>query len=463
MSFGSWYVPLKTTGWGETKARLTILRAALMHGNIFGKVLANETHRPIPVRLAKGGQGDDETEPFTAGENIPLFSGVLYTRAIYPQNEDFPSTLGGSSFNVCFQLSFERFYLNPMRYVRHQVLPSSKDAKWGKAKWHTNNIPIATGGEFSLDGKDNWIPSTPSWDQFTTPSNWKRHVRRYIARISSLIYEQVHKAVNLVNSEEECFGDPVECEDYAIRELETAWEFEDSDPWERVRTIKQSLLDLGQKDVRISIHHASVNIMNYRGQETREFNSPGVRIALRSGFELSVYAKTNRRIRFEVVHTKIPRFKLLTSAGITFSKTSKPHQEMCVLLQQTRKEAADVLNTIVFPALAETPDLRKRQHSVLGFLSDLAKACEDRRSLRDVVSMLVTHGNIQKGVRGTPTPERLAAILLRLTSKRFNVLVRDPKSKGYIVAPRYRWALRRLRDTDMRLIDAWTQSPPRER
>jgi len=415
------------------------------------------------VRLAKGGQGDDETEPFAPGENIPLFSGLLYTRALYPQNEDFPSTLGGSSFNVCFRLSFETFFLNAMRYVRHQVLPPSNDAKWGKAKWHTNNIPIATSGEFTLDGKDNWIPSTPAWDQFTTPSNWKRHLRRYISRISTLIHEKVHEAVILVNNEDPCFGDPVECEDYNIRELETVWEFEDSDPWERVRNVKRRLLDLGQRDAKISIYQASVNMMNYRGQETREFNSPGIRIALRSGFELSVYAKTNRRIRFEVIHTKILRSKLLNRAGIAFSKTNKPHQEMCAILQETRKEAADILNTIVLPALAEKPDLRTRQHSVFGFLSDLAKACDDRRSLRDVVSMLITHGNIQKGVRGSPTPERLAAILLRLTSKRFNVLVRDPKSKGYTVAPRYRWALRRLRETDMRLIDEWTQSPPRKR
>lgn len=463
MSFGSWYVPLKTTGQPESKAKLMLLRGAIMYGNVFAKASIKDTYRPIPVRLAKGGQGDDPKEPFSTGENIPLFGGELNTRTIYSNHEDFPSTLGAGTFNACVQLTFKSFYLNPMRYVRHQIPPSTKGAKWGKAKWHTNNIPIATGGEFALDGEDNWIPSMGLWDDFTTPSNWKRHLRRYISRVSTLMRDKVQEAVALANAENGGFGAPVECEDYQIRELETTWEFEDSDPWERVRSIKQRLLDLGQKDARISIHHAEVNMMNYRGQETREFNSPGVRIALRAGFELSVYAKTNRRVRFEVIHTSVPRSRLLSTTKIPFSSESKPHLEMCVLLEQTRKQGAEILNTIVFPALAEMPDLRTRQHSVFGLLSDLAKACEDRRSLRDVVSMLITHGNIQKGVRGTPTPERLATILLRLTSKRYNVLVRDPKSKGYTVAARYRWALQRLRETDTRLIDFWTHPPPRKR
>lgn len=465
MSLGDWYIGLHAKEWYERRHAHHWFRAALKHGKVFASVMAKHTRKPIPIRSGKGGFGDDESQPFNPGDNLPLFNGELETALFDKFGEDAPTMLCGQGYDGFIRLSFPKFFLNPMRFIRHQPLPVGDD--WGKAKWFKNPVPVSTGGEFSLMNDDNWIPSTPNWHDFAAPENWQRHLRRYVARVVKILREDFLKAMEAAGNQDSSsnfeFGGLIVVPDYKIHEVETAWEFSDSDPCERVRFLKQHLFDLGRGKFSFSVYRGELNMMRHKGEEMREFNSTGLKVNLAGGAELRVYAKTNKRVRFEIVQRNLNRKKLLEAAKIAFSADEKAYVEIPTLLKQARNTAAKMLNNTVFPAIAAEPDLRVKQRSVLGLLADLSKACENARSVRDVISLLVSNGGLQVGVPGKPLPSELAAIINKLKGKA-KLVVWNKARNAYEVAPRYRWALDQLRQADHDLLSTiFGSAPPRER
>lgn len=465
MSIGTWYVGIRAEKWHDRTQAHYMLRGALMNGKLFAAAFAKHYQKRIPVRSSKGGHGDDENEPFKHGDNLPLFYGELETRLFDKLGDETPYQLCGLGYNGYIRLTFPVFNLNPLRYARHQPLPVGDD--WGKSKWFKNPVPTNTAGEFSFTNDDNWLPSTPEWDDFTSSANWQRHLRRYVSRVTKLVRSEFQQAISKAENQDFSspfeFGDLVEVPDYKIRELETAWEFEDSDPCERIRSLKQQLIDLGRGELTASVYRGQLNLMRHKGAETKEFNSVGLRVKLRSDMELRVYAKTNKRVRFEIIQNEPSRAKLLKAAKIASADDEKAYSEIPVLLKQARHAAAAMLNKTVLPSIASKPDFRVRQRSVVGFLSDCAKACEDARSVRDVLSLLVSNDGLQVGVPGKPIPKALSSLINKLKSKP-KLIVWSSERSAYRVAPRYRWALEQLRNLDENIItNLLGTAPPRER
>lgn len=463
LTFGNWYVRLPAKNHDEALHKIGLLRQALMGGKLFSVVNHADLRQPIPIRSSKG----KFVTEFHEDEDVrqePLFGGMLETRLLYP-GKNSPQVVKASGSRMV-QFSFVPLFLNPMRFVRHQALPSPESPqKWGKAKWSKATLGPKSNGEFSLTGEDNWIPAGPEWTDFVGGASWQRHLRRYLKKVRDVFTDELCTARDSVNEEHDLgFGDVIEYQTYAVQEVETAWEFVDDDPLERVRSLSRRIFDLGQRETTTSVHEGVLNLMAREGYETRQFNSFGLKITLRNGFDLRVYAKTNRRVRFEIIQDTTRKRKALLNAAKVWHeamKENKNHSQISHLLKMARVAAATMLNSIVLPSLNSVPDLRIRQRSVCTLLADFAAVCGTSKNLRAVLSMLISNGAIHTGVKGKPMSPELRLIRDRL--KKAGLVELDPKSLGFQVAPRYRWALNQMRGAEAEWIMMTSPPPPRVR
>lgn len=188
--------------------------------------------------------------------------------------------------------------LNMQRFARHQA---RKDVPVYPFKYRLQASAedrSAHDEEFAFDGEDNWLPSAPKWQQF------EKHVRvtDCLNLIAKRVDEDLQRACDYENDGEtnavsmERIGKP-----YAVSRVETLWEFPSENPI-------GDTLQIGAKLMHLKRVGAATKIKRLVFKEAnRVLNSPCFIVPLAEGMSLKLYAKTNQRIRFEVVQTGLRR------------------------------------------------------------------------------------------------------------------------------------------------------------
>lgn len=355
----------------------------------------------------------------TRGEQgVPLFSGKLKARRLRAPNENL--TLGrAASANPLERWSIEaELSLNPLRFVAHQRRPndfSIPPEEWPEATLLSSEQRPLRNNEISYDGNDNLVTFHRLAAPWTSPELWPFHLDRYIGAVWSLLdglFGTSARAAPVALNYEPNFN---------LRYAEVAWDFYTRDPLRVVSFISRPFLLFGVR-ARSRLYPIG------RAETGEEFNSMAHTVRLASGVSAAVYAKTSRRVRFEI------RYDLgASAAALGGSHTTNEILNVLDWLTRLSDDAAGRLNEILAtmrPSLGRSTATR----SVYSFLSQVFAACEDEPTFNALLAVLVHQQGIRM-ISGSPFRRSVATLVRR------GVLARTrPHARTYIIAEEYRRA-----------------------
>lgn len=391
---------------GKNRHRLNIRRSRLLH--------------PDP----------DEKKSF----GRPLCSG--FVRFAPPLNKAFP--LYGGWRQAALSLS-----LNLQRFMRHQPqgqIPSG-ELQGGPPRITTRKDDRSKfEGERAYDGEDNWIPNTPEWSHFASSKASLMHLGNYLEKVAGLFEREMRRAASLATESGKA-GVSRHREHLSLSVVETVWEFASESPLNEVLEIANRLMHL-RKNMSLNRYSMpSSSKLIGLGRVERNLESPAFRIPLADNVEVRLYAKTNRRIRFEVVQRGLWKqwSELLREAGGMPGGKDTPRtvEEFLKVIVALRKRAASHLNKLMQELQASKAEgLLCRP--VVDLLAEIAAAMpssldvQDRASLtREVLHLLC----YQKGFRRTIANSELSPPFTTL--KKRGVVRWDKRRRFYVLSPEF--------------------------
>lgn len=182
--------------------------------------------------------------------------------------------------------------LNWQRFIRHQPEDKNLPLRSLPRLQRRREDRTFHGEEFAMDGEDNWLPETQSWRNFAA----SQRIADYIKKIVSRMELDFARACKVENAAQDAFVTfKRSTERCSLSAVETFWEFPSDNPIADV-------LQIGAKMMHLKCAGASAKIASFPFKEAnRVLNSPCFVIPIAQGVKLKLYAKTNRRIRFEIV------------------------------------------------------------------------------------------------------------------------------------------------------------------
>jgi hypothetical protein len=340
------------------------------------------------------------------------------------------SGTGGGTRNIGTSLQLS---LNPLRFVRNQPRTTiANPASWPPPR--ITKLPNSGrgGGEFSLDGRDNWLPDTPFYRRLASNERWPLHLQRYIAAVTGNFRAELNR---VANGRATIDQQP----DFSLRKVETVWEFAHPSPTELVATLAPLLIAYTARDTRVQ---------HFPPTESTSGNCLCVQIGLRAGVHLRVYGKTNRRVRFEIIQDEINVRENLgepvrrRSEGLP-RQPRRPWRQIVPCLTSLRVRAAEELNT-VFAYLNERNQITTSPYSAMRFIVAISTALHDADMSHTILSLLVTQKKI---VAREASTEVLDAAQLLADA---GVLTYSLRRRVYEVTLPYRTPLATLRRADLR-------------
>jgi len=284
-------------------------------------------------------------------------------------------------------------------------------------------------GEFSLDGKDNWLPTGIFFETWANPHRWQRHLRSYVMGVAAEFHNQLEHAIDITR------GTRLHhVESFTLRKVETYWEFAATEPTELVRSLIPHLSSYSAGQTTISTFPVPSQMVNV--------NSLSFSLTLTAKLSLRVYAKTNRRVRFEIIQEDLNHRELL---GLPLGRRGEPRQprpgsfnDILRCLYVLRERASNALNAVL-EFLERHTQVVESQISAFSFLMSIAAALQDRALAHTIVSLLVFHGRIVPRAGGAEIRDACAQLV------QAGIISYYPARQVYDVTSRYQYALQMLR------------------
>lgn len=290
---------------------------------------------------------------------------------------------------------------------------------------------LAAGYVLAIDPDESWytdeVPLIPATNVIIGPSQkyayaLKRTRTAQFSRYLDLVKGMLNRVVaNAFDGEEATFQ---RFPAYALKEIEFYWEFDTPNPIDYVESIRPALFAANNSvsEDRYDFEQASFEI---QGQ------SPCLTVRITSDTKIKIYAKTNRRVRFEVT---LKKAAISRAAGQRTTTTSKAMADMIPALAQ---EAAQRTN-VLLQSIATSPTPRS-SFTAVSLVHAITRVCNTPHESEAVIAALTTFGRI---TLQNHDPLRYVVHILRdrgiLTNTR-------PRSKVYVVTDEYREPLERLR------------------
>jgi hypothetical protein len=314
--------------------------------------------------------------------------------------------------------------INPTRFIMHQ--PSRRFALSPRETWvlpppamYRRAVSRRVGDEAILDDNDNVLLGEAA-QRFAHPDVWERQFQRYWAGV----VEQVSTAIGWA-----AHTAPAMVEDFlpsvTLRTVETYWEFGSADPTALVAELEPVLFQLGMDPVARTFPFPN-------GQLERGLchNARQVTVRLSAGVRLKVYAKTTRRVRFEIEHD-LKEGRTLIAGG----RRSGDLSALWRWLDHLRGVAAVDLNRAL-DAIEHRSIHPANSAPTYALLREIVRATDDEVMADALLSLIVHQGVIRIASRDplrTPVQRLVAAGVLA-------------KVRGHCsIAPTYRRAASELR------------------
>ena len=280
--------------------------------------------------------------------------------------------------------------LNPTRFVRHQSVLNNTPSGFQKR----NETRLPPFQEWPLKpGDDNWFPLWGRLYSRLGPEQWRNHLHRYLRGVEDAFQvelERVCAAFTIPHERTE--------RSYSVKSVESYWEWLSPDPLKIVEDL---------------IPHARTFSSRFRGERVYNVDADNgesgdvriLRIEHAPGEWLKIYAKTNRRIRFEVIHTltganrfQFPREldaqgTVRRLSGHTFNSQAGVHR----LFDRLRTRAATVVNAFL-QHVAHQAQIVPSHISAYNALLNVVRAMpNDFPSAVTLTSLLIHSGGITPG------------------------------------------------------------------
>jgi hypothetical protein len=329
---------------------------------LFHSIQSKSLYGKLDVRFATAISDDKVTG------RSPLISGRLEKSGRYRPHE--------SLANARLQFSFA-CTLNLTRWVQAQGL---------KRITRLNRPRIATEYVMAIAPDPAWYeeerPLVPSTNiiigglkryGYAKGYPLERHFANYLRTTSRLLTNSIAQLPL------DGHQTPVRERYYSIREIEFYWEFDHNSPISYVWNIIRPALGLSDRGFLGSreIENSSVELI---GQ------SPNVKVMLGKGTWLRIYAKTDRRVRFEVLLESSAIERLQGARG------GNSFQSIARMLQGLRDYATEKLNEVL-PRLNRDASTSSTATAML-LMSEVQRACPDHHLAEMIVSALVCFGRI---------------------------------------------------------------------
>ncbi|MDF1860403.1 MAG: hypothetical protein P1U87_09310 [Verrucomicrobiales bacterium] len=331
----------------------------------------------------------------------PLFQGAVKFSKYFNENSNLET-------QTYLRLAIQ---INPTRWILHQGNLSETD----KPHMMRQNLPDEFGGEFSLDGRDNWIPDDEEFFENSDPQSSFGSVQRYLDAVIDSWEEELHRANEFVS--------PISWQRIDrllnLKSVESYWEFISDDPTGAVAMLERPMRAFGEK---LSV----VREFQVQVDEERVVNSRALRIESRTGETIRIYAKTNRRIRFEVIHSLSGQRRFQE-----ISPHTDPQWQIEQLLNFTAGKAAKALNKF-FAYLGKMRKLAPSQKSSIRLLLEIIRVSGEHAE--DILCLLIHNGSISsRSTAARPILKQLHAL------RRKGIL--ESSGCTYVVTSSYRMAL----------------------
>lgn len=319
------------------------------------------------------------------------------------------------------------FWLNPTRYVRHQCavpLPSrAPDATWPEARLFANKAAPAACGEIVLNNNDNWIPQSPRHEAFANPIRWARHLEIYLTAVPGRFEQELTRAQQNVH------GVEFERDEQTLnlQVAESYWEFSSENP----TALVTSLVPLFQS---FSARYRETSHFRQDFDSSIDRNALSLYAEINSGRAIRIYAKTNRRIRVEVIHNFGGRFGYQIEGGHTLEAWSA----LPDLLRDLAEDAATLVNRL-FEYFRQRNEIAVSHVTPYELLLEILHGSRDLPTAITITTLLVGVGSI--AAEGNET--RVQRALQRLSQA--GVIEYDRQASNYTVTALHRYALETLR------------------
>ncbi|MDR3405702.1 MAG: hypothetical protein P4L99_24675 [Chthoniobacter sp.] len=277
--------------------------------------------------------------------------------------------------------------------------------------------------EVVLNNNDNWIPQSERLDAFTNPLRWARHLRTYITEIPVLFERELARAQQIVplvltEREEQTLN---------LQLAESYWEFSSENP----TALVANLVPLFQS---FSSRNRETSHFRQDFDSSIDHNALSLFAEVNPGRALRIYAKTNRRIRIEVIHSFGGRFGYQFPGGHTLEAWSALPR----LLNDLAEDAAELVNRLFLHFRGQS-EVTPSHISSYQLLLEICREARDLPTATHIASILIHVGPVAAEGNGT----RVQRALQRLAQA--NVIEYNRQASNYTVTAPRRHALEMLR------------------
>ncbi|MDA7640568.1 hypothetical protein N8787_02930 [Opitutaceae bacterium] len=367
----------------------------------------------------------------------PIFGGKMIIRDLTDPDDLYASRML-TRMNVYLTL-------NAVRFLIYQTLPENFDDD--PSNFNLGDPNIRKSGkyadvegnrrrsfEISLDGNDNWI-AHEEWETFSRGEAWQFHLRRYIVAVSEAFQSEFERSTEGQNAQISPEGNGLSYQLDVVEnfvdfltpnDCETAIAFVDRlEPF--IRMYRKTECDRydGERD--------SAGVMGH---------SKSLRLRLTRGIELKIYAKTNRRVRFEVAYRLKDCGRLLhPDDRRSIRRRTESMDELMTWFDNLAQDTSERLNSLfTFLNSRMSPTVDQLPAHLLP--ARISGTLGDRRLTDTILSLLLSAGSISL----SPGRDRLRNSVRKLEE---NGILERAEADGnrcrtFTVAPRWTRALHYL-------------------
>lgn len=391
---------------------------------------ARQNHLGInSVRFSSGRAARREQQPY------PIISGEIYVKGTPNAND----TAYRSSLTVNLSINPTRFASHHASRLRNRIINRDLPEN-DETLLLSRERPARRISEYSLDGADNVLLSQRARSS-ANEDRWPYLLRHHITNVIEWIEVALAEAaiavqVSLRRKRSWCIN---------LKKAETYWEFSCDNALITMHELRPTLTALGsesratyyrvqsptQDDTELDGGETDEAQRSPRYSEERRHNSPTVWFRPTSTISARIYAKTNRRIRFEFIHDLVQSSAVLPDGR----HTTPDVDELLNWFDAIASDAAERGNRIL-TCIGAREWQRAAQRPLFAFLAGIVEACDhDEAIYEHVLSLLVANGSV---VLANNDP--LRAVVHRLANR--GILVRSlPYSQTFLVEPSYQRAL----------------------
>ncbi len=286
----------------------------------------------------------------------------------------------------------------------------------------------------SLDGGDNYLPEHPGARDALGPDPFSTFMPIYLAHLRELVARILaeHTVEMRVEGSEQVFSSDdgsmrLDWGEAKVPQIETYFERFHRHAQAAVRTAGSAVID-GDTNVVLRLHNARSVVPYVERSGDRFAVAASINLGLDNRHDLVVYAKTERRIRFEVRRSRRGRYDSVPETERVATRNAVDERLLRIMLDVERHDAERLVRwRDLFEAFDEpdTPGIG----DLAALITAISSASGSGEVFRLILNRIVVDGGISAGTDARVPNEVLARLVRVGVLERARIRTRRPNSQ----------------------------------